>query len=228
MIEQARTQLESQPQRLATGAGSPDVGAPAVNAQAVALDDSYNPDSVGGGIPGRIAAHDPSAAPIFLPGKPTVDLSRYYQQFGELKAATYTPTQRIGNLVADALMGLGTQPHTANDLTSRVGNVLGLTPLGVAGSAVDLIDAKRRDDLPGVIAAAAGMIPGARGGGRAAKALAMDLESRSAGAKEMGFFTRMPLYHGSGARFDAISTVPTNAPGLVLPGVSLSRSPDCE
>jgi hypothetical protein len=38
-----------------------------------------------------------------------------------------------------------------------------LTPLGVAGSALDLIDAKRRDDLPGVLAAAAGMIPGAKG-----------------------------------------------------------------
>jgi hypothetical protein len=80
-----------------------------------------------------------------------------------LKAATYTPTQRIGNLVADALMGLGMQPYTANDLTSRLGNVLGLSPLGVAGSALDLIDAKRRDDLPGAVVAAAGMVPGAKG-----------------------------------------------------------------
>lgn len=184
MIEQARTQLEGQPQRLATGAGLPDVGAPAV------------------------------------------DWSRYNQPFGELKAATYTPTQRIGNLVADALMGLGMQPYTASDLTSRVGNVVAASPLGVAGSALDLIDAKRRDDLRGVAIAAAGMIPGARGGGRAAKALAMDLESRLARAKEMRFLTEMPLYHGAGRTFDAIRSVRTDAPGLGLPGVSLTSNPE--
>ena len=83
-----------------------------------------------------------------------------------MKRATYTPTQQIGNLAADALTGLGMQPYFANDLTSRVGNLLGLTPLGVVGSALDLIDAKRRDDLPGVFAAAGGMIPGAKGVGR--------------------------------------------------------------
>lgn len=60
-------------------------------------------------------------------------------------------------------MAAGMQPYDANDLTTRVGNLLGLTPLGVAGSALDLIDAKRRDDLPGVLVAAAGMIPGAKG-----------------------------------------------------------------
>ena len=59
-------------------------------------------------------------------------------------------------------MRLGMQPYYANDLTSRVGNLLGLTPLGVVGSALDLIDAKHRDDLPGVAMAAAGMIPGAK------------------------------------------------------------------
>src|SRR6266702_3217623 len=121
MIEQARTQLESQPQRLAAAAGLPDVE------------------------------------------KPAVDWSRNNQPFGELKAATYTPTQHIGNFVAGALMGLGIQPYTANDLTSRVGNVVAASPLGVAGSALDLIDAKRRDDLRGAAIAAAGMIPGAKG-----------------------------------------------------------------
>ncbi|WP_244067536.1 NucA/NucB deoxyribonuclease domain-containing protein [Bradyrhizobium sp. Ce-3] len=54
------------------------------------------------------------------------------------------------------------KPYTANDLASRIGNVLSLTPLGVVGSALDLIDAKHRDDLPGAVAAAAGMIPGAK------------------------------------------------------------------
>ncbi|MGL3209687.1 HYD1 signature containing ADP-ribosyltransferase family protein [Bradyrhizobium sp. BR 1433] len=81
-----------------------------------------------------------------------------------MKAATYTPTQRIGYLAADALTGMGMQPYTANDLTSRIGNVLGLTPLGVAGSALDFVDAKRRDDFPRAVTAAIGMILGATGG----------------------------------------------------------------
>ena len=71
------------------------------------------------------------------------------------------------------------QPYTANDLTSRVGNLLGLTPLGVAGSALDLIDAKRRDDFPGALAAAIGMIPAAKGVGRGV-AEAVRLSSRMA------------------------------------------------
>jgi len=34
-----------------------------------------------------------------------------------------------------------------------MGNVLGMTPLGVAGSALDFIDAKNRGDLPGAFLA---------------------------------------------------------------------------
>jgi hypothetical protein len=41
--------------------------------------------------------------------------------------------------------------------------LLGLTPLGVVGAALNLIDAKHRDDFPGAVAAATGMIPGAKG-----------------------------------------------------------------
>jgi hypothetical protein len=86
-----------------------------------------------------------------------------FKPFGELKLATFPPTQQIRNLAADAATALGMQPYTANDLAKRIGNVLGLTPLGVAGSALDLIDAKHRGDLPGAVTAAAGMIPGAKG-----------------------------------------------------------------
>ena len=62
MIEQARMQLESQPQGLAAGADKPDISAPAINAQAAE-------------------------------SKPAVDWSRYNLPFGELKPATFTPTQ---------------------------------------------------------------------------------------------------------------------------------------
>jgi hypothetical protein len=46
---------------------------------------------------------------------------------------------------------------------------LTLTPLGVAGSFLNLIDAKRRDDFPGVLEAASGLIPGAKGASLAMK-----------------------------------------------------------
>jgi len=44
------------------------------------------------------------------PAASQFDWSHYNLPFGELKAATYTPTQRIGNTGADALRGLGMQP----------------------------------------------------------------------------------------------------------------------
>ncbi|QIP08520.1 HNH endonuclease [Bradyrhizobium symbiodeficiens] len=79
-----------------------------------------------------------------------------------MKPATFPPTQQIGHLAAGGLIAAGMQPYFANDLTKRIGALLGLTPLGVAGSAFDLIDAKRRNDLQGVITAATGLIPGAK------------------------------------------------------------------
>jgi hypothetical protein len=165
IIQRTRGYLESQPQRLATVAGPANAGVPANNVAADASGESYDPDSPDG-VPGSGQPYGPSAAPISPSDKPTADWSQYNQPFGELRPATYTPTQHIGNFAASALTGLGMQPYTANDLTSRVGNLLGLTPLGIAGSALDLIGAKRRDELPGVVAAAAGMIPGAKGVGR--------------------------------------------------------------
>ena len=111
----------------------------------------------------RLSPVSPSFPADAPPAASQIDWSHYNQPFGQLKAATYTPTQRIGNTVADALTGLGMQPYIASDLTSRVGNVLGLTPFGVAGSALDFIDAKNRGDIPGALLAAAGFIPGAKG-----------------------------------------------------------------
>ena len=93
-----------------------------------------------------------------LTNRVPIDLNRYP---GEMRAAQFTPTQRIGNAVADGLMALGMQPYTANDLTSRIGNVLNLTPVGIAGNALDTVDAQMRGDHAGAILGMAGMIPGA-------------------------------------------------------------------
>jgi hypothetical protein len=104
----------------------------------------------------------PPAAPDY---GPDVDWSRYNQPTGELKAATYSPTQRIGNAMADALMAAGMPPYTANDLTHRVGNVLNLfPPVAVAGSAMDAIHAKASHDDVGALTAMVGLIPGVRPG----------------------------------------------------------------
>jgi len=174
-VQPAQVQPKSPPQPPATGFPQTDDGLPTINAQATEPGESWDPGSENGGTgPGQ--PNNSLVAPIFSSDKPTnVDWSRFNQPFGELKPATYPPTQQIGSFAADALMGLGMKPYFANDLTSRVGNLLGLTPLGVVGSALDLIDAKRRDDLPGVVTAAAGMIPGAKGVARGALAEAIHL-----------------------------------------------------
>lgn len=153
---------QTQPQQPATGVARLYVGRPA-NTQASEADESWNPDTGNSGTSGL----DRSAASAPVQDRPTYDWSHFNQSFGELKPAIFAPTQQIGNFAADALMAAGMQPYTANDLTKRISNLLGFTPLGAAGSALDLIDAKRRGDPSGVVAAAAGMIPGAKGGARA-------------------------------------------------------------
>jgi len=109
-----------------------------------------------------------STASIPAQDKHAIDWSHFNQPLGELKPATFTPTQQIGYAAADALFAAGMQPYYAKDLTRRIGALLGLTPLGAAGSALDLIDAKRRGDIPGAVLAAAGTIPPAKGVGQIA------------------------------------------------------------
>jgi hypothetical protein len=106
-------------------------------------------------------------------------------------------------------MGLGMQPYTANDLARRIGNMLGLTPLGVAGSALDLIDAKRRDHLPGAVAAAAGMIPGAKGVG------SVVAEEAGAGLRALtDAARRSPASRAAEKGFAGISTSPKSGPAF--------------
>jgi hypothetical protein len=138
----------------AAGVGQPSAGALANRAQPPDVGESWNPETAGSDDARPNLSTAPTAPPGKVPFKP----------FDELKPATFTPTQQIGNLAADAGMALGMQPYTASDLATRIGNVLGgLTPLGVVGSALDLIDATHRGDIPGAVTAAAGLIPDARG-----------------------------------------------------------------
>ena len=151
------------PQQPATGVERLYVGPAAKNTQVSEEGESWDPDSE----TNDTSRPDRSAASTPAQDKPALDLS-HFKPFGELKPVTFPPTQQIGYHAIDALTALGVPLHNAKELTTRIGNLLSLTPLGVAGSALDLIDAKRRDDLPAGVAAAVGLIPGAKGVGRVA------------------------------------------------------------
>jgi hypothetical protein len=201
---QAQTQ-PAQPQPPA-GVGQPNVGASANNTQASEAGESWNPDTGNSGTSGP----NQSAASTAAQDKSAYDWSRFNQPFGELKPTTSTPTQRIGYQAADALIAAGMQPYDANHLTSGIGGLLGWTPLGLVGSALDLIDAKRRDDLPGVAAAALGMIPGARGVGRVVA------EEAGAGLRALrGAVRRSPASRAAEKGYPGVGTTPNGGPTFV-------------
>jgi hypothetical protein len=84
-----------------------------------------------------------------------------------------------------------------------------LTPLGIAGSALNLIDGKRRDDLPGAVVAAAGMIPGAKG---VARGIA---EEAGAGLRALTVAApRSPASRASEKGYSDISTTLNGGPTL--------------
>lgn len=56
-------------------------------------------------------------------------------------------------------------------------------------------------------------------------ALPMDEASRLARAKELGYRTNMPLYHGTGETFNEFTAIPSQGAGFQTPGVSLARDP---
>ncbi|QIP08523.1 HNH endonuclease family protein [Bradyrhizobium symbiodeficiens] len=173
--QQAQSQpAQPSPQQPATGVGRLYVGPAAKVTQAPEESGPWDPDTGHSYTSGP----DRSAASTSAQAKPAYDWSHFNQPFGELKPATFPPTQQIGHLAADGLIAAGMQPYFANDLTKRIGALLGLTPLGVAGSALDLIDAKRRDNLPGAVAAATGLIPSAKGVGSVAAKEASTLTNK--------------------------------------------------
>lgn len=122
----------------------------------------------------------PVSAP--RPATPLVDgmdWTDYNKPTGEARQSHYKPSERIGNAVADSLMYAGMAPYTANDLTKRVGNVLGWTPAGAVTGAADAIDAKQRGDIGGTVEGMAGMIPGVKGAARVAGGKLEDILKRS-------------------------------------------------
>ncbi len=161
---QAQEQLaQPPPQQPATGVQRLYVGPAAKVTQPSEEGESWDPESEANDTSAAVRP----AATIAPQNKLPPDLSHFIP-LGELKPATFTPTQQIGHRAIDTLLALGVPLHNAQELATRIGNLLTLTPLGVAGSFLNLIDAKRRDDLPGAVEAASGLIPGAKGAGRVA------------------------------------------------------------
>ena len=127
-------------------------------AKSLGIRDIYAKHADGGRIRKRADGGDTTDTPAYDPSQ--YDWSKMNQPTGEARNATYTPTQRIGNAVSDALQATGMPHYTANDLTSRVGNLVMASPLGVIGSGMDAAEANSRGDFGGVIQGMAGMIPG--------------------------------------------------------------------
>lgn len=107
--------------------------------------------------------------------------------------------------------GLGSTGMSAADLTG-LGAILGLQ------------ESAQHGDKAGMALSAIGMVPGAAVS-RGASHLAMDTASRMARAAEMGFHTKMPVYHGSTVDFPAFQAVPTKGAGQATPGVSVALDP---
>jgi hypothetical protein len=113
------------------------------------------------------------------------------QPFGELTAPPRpSPTEWLGQKLQDALEAAGAAPHVARHLVEGLGGIAGATPLGIAGSAADAIDAKARGNAAGTVQAMAGMLPG------------IGPEARAV-AREAAPVIR--AYHGSPHDFDRFS-----------------------
>jgi hypothetical protein len=140
-----------------------------------------------------------------------------------------SPETYVSSFVKRTLADLATLPQRAIEAAKiSAAHNYGPSPDVVSDS-----DAPFVDPLPSVAAETAltmmggsGTVPAGANELRAGLKLPMDTASRMARAKEMGFRTDMPLYHGSGTEFSSARAVPTNAAGMEPPGVSLALDPD--
>jgi len=137
---------------------------------------------------------------------------------GQESMKAYEPSKRdnIRYLAYDVARYFG-HPDPG-DIAGKVETLAEFTPLsGQALAGEDMGKAYNAGDWAGVGLATLGMIPGYKVGGKAIRKatddmlskitgqviseLPMDQSSRMARAKEMGFRTNMPVYHGSADRF---------------------------
>ncbi len=119
---QARQAPEFGPQQSTTGAGRLYVGPAARIEQTSEQGNSRDPDSA----TNATSTPEQPLASTLRPDKPPPELP-HFVPLGELKPATFTPTQQIGHRAIDALTAFGVPLHNAQELATRIGNLLGLT-----------------------------------------------------------------------------------------------------
>ena len=160
LSQAAGTQAQSQPQPRPTGAVAPNVSASIAPPARPSV--PYDQDSVDNGVAGQIAAQNSTSAAISPPSGSNGDWSTYNRPTGELKT---------GEVHAHATHWLSRSRRADSAWHAALHRQRsGLAHWQCAWvnavwrcrSALDLIDAKRRDDLPRAAAAATGMIPGAK------------------------------------------------------------------
>lgn len=140
----------------------------------------------------------PGNALVAVPGQPN--------QLVQAVLSAHHPslTERFGNAIYDAAAALG-YGGQAQRMRNDAETAAGFVP--VLGSVLSADDATRDysagnygSALANLGLAALGVMPG----GKLAE-LPMDEAARMARAAEMGFRTKLPLYHGSGNSFDAFN-----------------------
>ncbi len=119
---QARQAPEFGPQQSTTGAGRLHVGPAARIEQTSEQGNSRDPDSA----TNATSTPEQPLASTLRPDKPPPELP-HFVPLGELKPATFTPTQQIGHRAIDALTAFGVPLRNAQELATRIGNLLGLT-----------------------------------------------------------------------------------------------------
>ena len=170
--------------------------------------------------------------------RPQYELPPWWTSTAEMRTSPEAPSDIYNRNVTETLLSAGVPTRVAEQLGPKLGGALQMvSPVGIVTSAEDAVYHAGRGEYLPMTVAALGAVPGAgklggkaigRAGKAIAEALPMDEASRMARAKEMGFFTDAPVYHGTATEFPAFSLTPParNSHGpLAQTGVSTTRDP---
>lgn len=162
------------------------------------------------------------------------DLKVMQALYGGAQAKSYEPTlrERIGNAAYDALGRTGFAQRFRGDMEPVLDAVPGIGTALSAEDAAEAYESGRYADS-GIAAAStlASLFPPAKLGAKALRKAVSEMEptaARMARAKEMGFYTDMPLYHGSArefSEFDPAQSGSTTRSVLSPLGVWVARDP---
>ena len=98
------------------------------------------PGSSGTVVPNEGESWSPEGGEKSAPSKVPagVDWSKLNQPFGEMKAATFSPTDQAAYAMQDAMMAGGANAYMSGHIAKGITGAIQSSPLGSAGSAADL------------------------------------------------------------------------------------------